>query len=513
MTFTTRRIRSERGRRRFPWTATFVLLLRYGHPAVRWIREAVLRVQAKHKAAWRRMLLQRTAVILGAVLLVLFLFTGLVRAVLSLHTVGLRTVLSVAGSDLPRDEHGFTNLLLLGQGDVSHDGRDLTDTVMIASIDPKTRSIILLSLPRDLYFLRTAKMGKGRLNSLYRDMKGFLRSRGMETEEASLEAMQELRREIGDTLGLTIHHVLKVDFEGFEQAIDALDGVDLEVPYDIVDTEYPGPDYSYETFTIPSGPQHLDGATALKYVRSRHTTSDFDRAARQQQLLQALGDKVKREGTLRSPANIAALLKIIGEHLETTMTMRELAGLTRLGLTPERDRVITMQLSDRNGLFGDFVEPGGFLYAPPRDQFEGASVLLPISIPEFPVTWKQVKTLSAVLFRNRAIALERPTVHVLNAGAKSGIGRKLGNELIRYGFEVSTIANASSLGKLPESFVFAGTEAKQTSSLFFSSLLRLPLRTIPVGLPPEEMGDVTILLGKNYTYTPLQDLIPSSLLP
>jgi LCP family protein required for cell wall assembly len=482
-------------------------MLRFAPPLLEWYR----RYRARRAREERTSLLKRVALILLAVLLAFLLLAGVTKALLGLRMVGMRTILNVTGAELQTDADGFTNILLLGQGDATHEGKDLTDAIMVASLDPRTtKSIVLLSLPRDLYFLRTEKMGKGRLNSMYRDYRGYLRAKGMSFEGASQEALRELAAEIGKHLSLKIHAVLKADFIGFEKAIDAVGGVDLEVPYDIIDTQFPGPNYTYETFEIRAGPQHLDGEAALKYVRSRHTTSDFDRSARQQQLLHTLGAKLKDEGLLSQPATLVRFLDIVGDHLETTMSLRELAGLMKLGLMIARDRIIAMQLHDRNGLYGSPVEPGGFLYTPPRDQFEGASVLLPVSIPEFPVTWKQIQTLTQLLFRTRSIYLSRPAITVLNGGAKTGLGRHLANELLRFGLNVVNVANAPLPKKLEESILFAGTprEHDEASALFFSSLLHLPLRNVPPTLPLEEISEVTILLGKDYTFTPLQDLLP-----
>ncbi|MEK7218126.1 MAG: LCP family protein [Patescibacteria group bacterium] len=328
--------------------------------------------------------LKRTLVILLAVFLCLAVLAGVAKALVALDVVNVRTILNVAGADLPRDGDGFTNFLLLGKGDDDHDGIDLTDTMMAASVDPKTKSVVLLSIPRDLY-VKSAVMGEGRINTLYRDYKASLvRKQGMTKEEASKQALRELLREVGHKLNVTLHHAVMVNFSGFVDVVDALGGLDVEVPYDIVDTQYPGPDWTYQTFSIGAGLAHLDGETALKYARSRHTTSDFGRSARQQQLIQALGERAKSVGIAKSPRKILALLRILSENVETTMTGQELLGAAKLGDRIERSRMVSMQLNDVNGVYTGFVEAGGFLYTPPREEFGGAAVLLPISASALP---------------------------------------------------------------------------------------------------------------------------------
>ncbi|TSC99559.1 MAG: hypothetical protein Greene101449_594, partial [Candidatus Peregrinibacteria bacterium Greene1014_49] len=170
-------------------------------------------------------------------------------------------------------------------------------------------------------------------------------------------------------------------------------------------------------------------------------------------------------------------------------------------------RVVTMQLSDRNGLYNTVPEPGGLLYAPPRDLFAGASVLLPVSIPEYPVTWKQIQALSRLLFPMRSIYLSDPSISILNAGAAPGSARALSNELIRYGFVVDHVANAETLPDQEKSWIAQRTATEQTpEATFFANLLKLPMQE-STELTSEEMRTVTIVLGKDYRYQAVQDLL------
>jgi LCP family protein required for cell wall assembly len=454
--------------------------------------------------------LKRVLLVLLALFLALVLIIGTVKALVKLRIITIQSVISVTGAELPKDENGYTNLLLLGEGDAGHDGKDLTDTVIVASIDAaKTQSVTLLSLPRDLYFLNTERMGKGRLNSLYRDYKIALRHQGMEEAEASQEAMKELAKVIGNALDLSIHHVVKVNFSGFVKAVDAIGGIDLIVPYDINDLEYPDENYGYEPFSIAAGPAHLDGTTALKYVRSRHTTSDFDRSGRQQQVIAALAEAVKSQGLYKKSSTIIEMLKIFSDDVEMTLSTRELIGLAGLAEDLSPSRVINMQLNDRNGLYDSFVEPGGLLYAPPRDLFEGASVLLPVSIPEFPITWRQIHLFSHLIFQKRELFLASPSLAVLNAGARSGLARRLGTELIRFGWKVDNIANASEdkTTKFDSSFVSPLTEQDTVIAQPIADLFKLPLKPLPQNIDVKEARPVTIVLGVDYAYRPLQDLL------
>lgn len=506
MSFTVRKLR-EKKTTSSVWLRRAAALLTIAQPLMGLYREWFKHHKKEQERAHRLGLLKRLLMVLVAVFFALLLLAGIGKAMMSVRGIGVTNVLSIAGADLPTDEHGYTNFLLMGQGDADHDGKNLTDTIMIASIDPEgTKSAVLLSLPRDTYLLSTERMGKGKINSMYRDFRSYLiYNEGMEPREAEIAALQELGDEIGRKLNMTIHHTVKVDFIAFVRAVDTIGGVDIDVPYDIEDLEYPNETYGFEPFIIRAGPRHLDGETALKYARSRHTTSDFGRSARQQQLLGAMAEKAKKEGLLKDAGAITSFMKIMSENVETTMTLRELIGAASLGQKLERDKIITMQLNDRNALYDGFIEPGGMLYTPPRNLFDGAAVLLPVSIPEYPVTWKQPQTLSELLFNHRELYLEAPEIAVLNAGAAPGMARKLATELIRYGFDVPLIENGDT-EKRDDSIILSSPEPDEVLSTF-STLLNVPLKASPSDLPAEQKKRITILLGRDYEYNRMQDLI------
>ncbi len=456
-------------------------------------------------------LLKRVLVVLVAVLCAALLFAATTKALIDLKIINLKNLVSIAASDLPVDENGHTNVLLLGKGDDGHDGVDLTDTIMVASLDPKvTKSVVLLSIPRDLYLLETENMGKGKINTMFRDYKHSLIQSGKTKEEASKLAMEEMGTEIGKLFGMQIHEVIMVDFIAFVQAVDAIGGVDVEVTQDLIDTQYPADENSYTTFEIKAGPQHLDGETALKYARSRHSTSDFDRSRRQQQIIKALGDTVKNGGLLSKPNRILELLTILKDHVTTTLAVRDMLGLAKMGGAIDPANIFSLQLNDQNGLYGSFVRPGGFLYTPPRTQFGDASVLLPVSIPPDPVTWRQINLLVDLLVQKRTLFTDRTPIDVLNAGAKPGSGRKMSDELGRYDFAIGEVANAPNDEKLEESTIRAA-ESEKEKATFLADTFKMKLELLT---PEESAGidtsSIQMLLGKDYTYAPLQSFFPSN---
>lgn len=157
-----------------------------------------------------------------------------------------------------------------------------TDTMMLVSIDPQDHTMGILSIPRDLFVEVPGYNQLQRINTPM--VLGELQQPGY---GPSL-AMQTVQY----NLGIRVHDYIAVDFNAFTTIIDAIGGIDIDIPYDIVDYEYPDMNFGYDPLILSAGPQHLDGNTALKYSRTRHGDNDFRRAERQQSVLYAIRDRI-----------------------------------------------------------------------------------------------------------------------------------------------------------------------------------------------------------------------------
>ncbi len=156
-----------------------------------------------------------------------------------------------------------------------------TDTMILISLDPQTDRVGILSIPRDLY-VEIPGYGLQRINYAYQA--GELEGPG----GGPRLAMQTVQY----NFGIRVNEYVMVNFETFIRVIDLIGGIHINVPYAINDPTYPDMNYGYEPFYIEAGWQQLDGETALKYARSRHSSDDIDRNKRQQQVLYAIRDKV-----------------------------------------------------------------------------------------------------------------------------------------------------------------------------------------------------------------------------
>lgn len=262
------------------------------------------------------------------------------------------------------------NILLTGVGGAGHEGTELTDTIILASINRRTQTVSMLSLPRDLYVEIPTSRGKfyGKINEVYQ------RSLKSSTPELAMAALADKVTEI---TGEPVDKYLNIDFFGFKKFVDVLGGVEVDVPEDLVDYEYPDENWGYQTFRIKKGFQALSGDTALKYVRSRHSTSDFDRSIRQQLVLKAIKDKLFSIDALTSPTKLSHLYSAVTTHIKTNLQLDELVELALFAKDLKSSQMLSFNLNDGCFQSASFCKVGGFLYTPAREDFGGSSVLLP----------------------------------------------------------------------------------------------------------------------------------------
>ena len=250
------------------------------------------------------------------------------------------------------------NILLVGIDKRGDRTATLTDTMMVASIDPIGHTVSLVSVPRDLI---DTPLGDGdtfapKLNSLlgYADRNPKLFPKG---------GLRTLQDAIGALLGITIHYHAELDFKGFIKMVDAVGGVDIVAPRDFEDPKYDGyGNGGVKGFSITAGPHHLDGAAALAYARSRKALgeSDFTRQARQQQILVALRAKVTKGGSLLF--QLPQLLDAVGETIRTDVPIDRLPDLAAILDEVGKDDVTTVVIraplvKAKSTQFGDSQAP------------------------------------------------------------------------------------------------------------------------------------------------------------
>ena len=270
-----------------------------------------------------------------------------------------------------------TNVLILGAAGGDHEGADLTDTMMVLSVDAQKKSVALISIPRDTW----SDTLKDKVNSAYHYG---------EEKSAKGGGMVLAKVVVEDVIGMPIHYGLLIDFSGFKKIIDVLGGVDVNVTRAFTDNEYPiaGKERDtcpgdptnrcvYESIHFDEGRQHMNGDVALKYARSRHAEgeegSDFARSRRQQDIMIALKDKIVHPTRWFSFDRLTALPKILDDATDTDMNFGELATVGKWFIKTKESEVKKIAFDAL------LVEPPVYLYA-------GRYVLVPLA------SWDSIHT-------------------------------------------------------------------------------------------------------------------------
>ncbi len=157
-----------------------------------------------------------------------------------------------------------------------------TDTMMLISLDRDTNSLGILSIPRDLYVDIQGYSELQRINS------AMVLGELQQPNYGPTLAMQTAQF----NFGMYVHAYVVMDFQAVVSLVDLLGGIDIDVPYNIVDYQYPDMNFGYDPLVLNAGMQHMDGETSLKFARTRHGDNDFERARRQQMVLYAIRDRV-----------------------------------------------------------------------------------------------------------------------------------------------------------------------------------------------------------------------------
>lgn len=270
---------------------------------------------------------------------------------------------------------GRTNILLLGIAGKDHEGVDLTDTMIFASIDFSKNDVLFLSIPRDIWL----ESLKDKINTAYHYGEERKTGEGFTLAKSSVE----------EVTGQPINYTLLLDFAGFKKLIDLVGGIDVEVETAFIDTKYPiagrendlcngDKEYKcrFETVKFDKGLQHMDGETALKFVRSRYAEgtegTDIARGKRQQKVMIAFQKKLLSLNNF-SLSKINELTQVLKETIKTDLTFTEAAYLGRFGLG-FKNEIRSLSLDYEN----PEEKVAGFLVNPPVEKYD-RWVLIPRS--------------------------------------------------------------------------------------------------------------------------------------
>jgi LCP family protein required for cell wall assembly len=335
---------------------------------------------------------------------------------------------NVNPSLLKGEGSGRINVLLLGRGGGNHDGPDLTDSMMLDSIDPINHTSTLISIPRDLW-VNIPNAGTMKINAAFETGEFKYEGDGQSgsTDPKAINAgYNEVDQTVQSILGVTIDYNVLVDFQAFQQAVDTVGGVTINVPTTLVD-----PTMAWENNNNPvlaqAGTDNFDGSQALNYVRSRETTSDFARAERQRAVLVALKTKVDTLGTLSNPIKISGLINSFGNNVDTDLSLSDASKLYDIVKNIPPSSTVSVGLADSPN---NYVTTG---------TLAGQSVDLPTAGL---FDYSAIQQFIRGQLKDPYIIKENAKILVLNGTLTPGLATTMSTTLKSYGYNVIGAADA-----------------------------------------------------------------------
>ncbi|MFA5128879.1 MAG: LCP family protein [Patescibacteria group bacterium] len=397
------------------------------------------------------------------------------------------------------EKDGRINFLLLGMGGAGHDGAYLTDTMIVASFQPKEKKVAMISIPRDLA-VPMSGYGWRKINNVNAFAEAKEKGSG---GEAAMAVVSEV-------LDIPIHYYIRADFQGFETLIDKLGGVSVYVDRSFTDYKYPTADEKYQTLTFEEGWQTMDGDTALKFVRSRHGTngeaSDFARSRRQQKILVALKEKILSFSTLLNPIKIQSIFDAVKNSIDTNMEMWEIVRMSHLARDVDTEKIIHQVLTaDQEGLLVAANIDGAYVLEPRAGNFSEIQFLV-----------KNIfNVASEINFEDKP----KPTYLEIQNGTKiAGLASRTAEMLKKFDYKISKVSNAAEQNH-EKTIIYDLTEGAKNDNLnFLKEKLNAEVSlSIPSWLTnsttPGEIAlfdssttaannstDFLIILGKNVTF-------------
>ncbi len=385
---------------------------------------------------------------------------------------------------VPREDPERVNILLLGidQREIE-EGPWRTDTIILLSYDPVRNTVSILSIPRDLW-VNIPGYEPSRINNAnyFGDATNYPGG-GPVLAQRTVEA----------TLGVSIDHYVLINFETFLTLADTLisaigeEGIEICVPTEIDDTRYPVPNsYDFMRVYFPAGCQNMNAEQLLQYARTRHGNSDFDRAARQQQIIRAIKDEVVSLGGVQALVGQAQTVwQAVQEGVRTDMTLDQIISLALAAQSVPQENIRTAVLDQHYVTFERTIDNQDIL-VPQRDSVR-ALVQMLFSPPLSPT---ELQSLS----RSREVGT---VIQVTNGTAVEGLAAGAADTLRGAGLEVSAVLPADS-ANYEESVIWVRT-GRWYTAWYAASLLSIPAEVAKPGrggFPGE--WDILIILGADY---------------
>ena len=413
--------------------------------------------KSPEQKAKRRKLIKRVAILLVVLLICAGGFLG-VKALLAGGQVFKGNILDIfQNKPLQQDSNGRSNVLVLGTSDddEGHGGADLTDSMMILSVDQTKKDAYLISIPRDLYvkYGRACNSGyAGKINEYFdcvRENKDI---------EGTQAALKESSKFVGDIFGLDIQYGVNLNHTVIRQLVSAVGGITVNIqsrnPNGVMDSNF---DWkcgegdrkvskaerlkrcppSGHFIDFPNGEVTMDAEHALYFTMARGDRaptygleqSNFDREKNQQLVIKAIQKKATSAGTLSDITKVSALIDAVGSNLRSTFETAEIRTLVDLGNSVQQDKIKSLPFNDEKQdlqLMTTAMVGGASIVQPSAGLYD----------------YSDIRAYLQENLSNNPVTKEKASIVVLNGSGVAGAGQKESDKLTQQGFVVSNVANA-----------------------------------------------------------------------
>jgi LCP family protein required for cell wall assembly len=391
------------------------------------------------KAHWWQKITLKRAVITLFILLVLIGGFVAGKFIYNAHKLFGGNILSVLHTTkLKGEDEGRVNILLAGNSsdDPGHNGANLTDSIMVVSIDTKSHKMFMLSIPRDLW-VKVDGSGHQKINEAY--VTG--EDEGFDENGYPKGGMGQLEQVVSQDLGIPIHYYALIDYNALKQSVDSVGGIDLTIKSDDPRGLY-DPNIDWTTkgplVKLTNGPHHLTGQQALNLARARGDAynsygfagSDFDRTEHQREMLVALKSKAVSAGTVSNPAKLTKLSDAIGNNVKTDFTLPEVHRLYDITKDIGGNNIKSLSLNDDNGknLLKSYSTPSG------------QSALIPAAGLD---NWYEIQSFVNRQTSSNPVVQEAAKVVVLNGTTTDGLATRYKKQLAGQKIIVTQIGDAA----------------------------------------------------------------------
>lgn len=389
---------------------------------------------------------------------------------------------NVSVDKLKGEGDGRINVLLLGIGGPGHQGGDLTDTMLIMSVDPINKNAALLSLPRDLW-VKIPSGGYQKINAAY--AYGKEGSRSKKEKDKINAGLTSLDSTLLPVIGIPIHYRALIDFAAFKQGVDAVGGVTFNVPETLYD-----PTIAWENrgnpYIAKKGVQTLNGKQALLYARSRETSSDFARGQRQRQLILALKEKLFSLGTLSNPVKASSVLDSFGNNVYTDFSVNDIMRLQQIFGKIPSNKIGSLDLTSDTHNLVTTANMNGLSIVRPRAGL---------------TDYSEIQSYVRNALKDSFIAKENSQIAIYNSTSIVGLATASSNKLKSYGYNVTVVDNTPTESNQPITTIvdFSKGKDKYTRNYLEKRFKVTAINSLNAsfGVKPPTGTTFVIILGKD----------------